>query len=274
MTTPDASPAEAPRTGLVVLLVAVAVVCAAGVGYLAIRRDLGWEVPALAAATLVAALAALLLERGLRSGLQVRTSTRERQLSRLSETLKAREEKNLQLERRVDELTKLYRAISTVNSVQNPSYAYDSVVRAALELVGGDRGSLMLIDDRREALVIRSVHGLGREVTAGTRVRLGEGVAGWVIQHEKPILLEGRASDDGRFEHPQDRPVQSALCVPLQCHGQVIGVLNLACSDQSRKSTFDESDKNMAHIFAQHAAVTASYSRLWERRGAPAGKAD
>jgi transcriptional regulator with GAF, ATPase, and Fis domain len=259
-------PPEQPRTGgAITVFAAIAAASAAGCLYLAIRRGLGWEIPVLSLATLAASLVAIALERGLRKGLLARTTSRERQITRLSGTLKAREEENVELERRVDELTKLYRAISTVNSVQDPSFAFDSVVRAALELVGGDRGSLMLVDEENEALVIRSEQGLGKDV-AGMRVMLGEGVAGWVVRHELPILLVGRASEDGRFDRPQDRPVQSALCVPLKCHGTVIGVLNLACSDRSGKSTFDESDKNMAHIFAQHAAVTARYAQLWERR--------
>jgi transcriptional regulator with GAF, ATPase, and Fis domain len=272
MTPPDSQPGpgERPRTGLVLLLIAIAAASAAALLYLTIQRELGWEISALSVATLGAAFAAFALERGQRSGLQVRTTSRERQLTRLSETLKAREEKNQELARRVDELTKLYRAISTVNSVQNPSHAYDSVVHAALELVGGDRGSLMLLDEKHEALIIRSQQGLGHAVAAGTRVMLGEGVAGWVVENRQPLLLVGRASEDSRFEHTEDRPVQSALCVPLQCHGEVIGVLNLACSDESGKSTFDEPDKNMAHIFAQHAAITASYARLWVRRGSVA----
>jgi transcriptional regulator with GAF, ATPase, and Fis domain len=245
---------------LLPLLVATVVASTALCALVALRRDAGWEIPVLSAVALAGSLLAVARQRSQRSELLARTSTRERQLTRMSETLKAREEKAQALERRVDDMTKLYRAISTVNSVQDPSYAYASVVAAALELVGGDRGSLMLLDEARQALVIRSHRGLSEDVLDGTRVPLG-----WVVLNEQPILLVGKASDDRRFDRAENRPVRSALCVPLQCHREVIGVLNLACSTASPKTTFDESDKNLTHIFAQHAAVTVRFVQLWER---------
>jgi hypothetical protein len=78
MTPPDSQPGprERPRTGLVLLLVASAAASAAALLYLAIRRELGWEISALSIATLGAAFAAFALERGWRSGLQVRTTSR------------------------------------------------------------------------------------------------------------------------------------------------------------------------------------------------------
>ncbi|HVS66771.1 MAG TPA: GAF domain-containing protein [Thermoanaerobaculia bacterium] len=152
----------------------------------------------------------------------------------------------------------------------DPSATYDAVISAGLELVDGDRGSLMLLDESLGALVIRSQQGLPEHIAHEARVTLGEGVAGWVAEHDQAVLLQGRASADGRFSPGENLPVQSSLSVPLRAHGEVLGVLNLGQVRGSHETALDESDKRLAQVFAQHASISVKYAALWElvqRRG-------
>jgi GAF domain-containing protein len=123
----------------------------------------------------------------------------------------------------------------------------------------------MLLDRGLGELVIRSQHGLPEEVAEQVRVTLGEGVAGWVAENGQAVLLQGRASADGRFSAGENRPVQSALSVPLSVHGRVVGVLNLGHQEGSEKAALDDSDKSLAQIFAQHATIAVEHAALWER---------
>jgi len=51
----------------------------------------------------------------------------------------------------------------------------------------------MLLDELDERLKIVSAQGLSQVIVAQTRQKLGQGVAGWVAQSRKPLLLAGDA---------------------------------------------------------------------------------
>ena len=106
---------------------------------------------------------------------------------------------------RLRELTALYRAIAAVNAIAEPDAAADSVLVAALDLVGADTGSIMLVDEEGENLVIAAAEGLSRAVVLSTRQRIGEGIAGWVAREAAPLLLNGTARGDERFHNVADR---------------------------------------------------------------------
>ena len=62
------------------------------------------------------------------------------------------------------------------------------------------------------------------------RLRIGEGITGWVAEHHQPVAIARNAFQDPRFqffnELPEDR-YESFLSVPLLSRGRVVGVLNL-----------------------------------------------
>jgi transcriptional regulator with GAF, ATPase, and Fis domain len=168
-----------------------------------------------------------------------------------------------ELEVRLRELTALYRAIAAVNAIAEPDGAADSVLAAALDLVGADTGSIMLVDEAGENLVIAAARGLSRAVVLSTRQRIGEGIAGWVAREAAPLLLNGTAQGDERFHNVADREMQVRLsmCVPLQLCGRVTGVINFGVTLKGGKESFSEYDLRLAAIFAQHAAVALEYAR-------------
>lgn len=271
---------ERLQTGLVQFLIVVIMMVLGLIVAIAYQRRLGSEIPILAIVALLACLYAITRERVLRrehAQLVRSLIAREQQLDRMGEAIRegrselgaARAQAD-RLGHRLDEITRLYRAISTVNSVPDPSGTYDAVVQASLALVGGDRGSLMLFDPSSDTLVIRSHRGLPEGIEKEVRVRRGEGVAGWVAAHGESVLLQGTASADGRFSG-QNRPVRSSLSVPLQAHGKVVGVLNIGHTQGSAKAALDASDKSVAQIFAQHATIAVQHAVLWEQARSPVG---
>lgn len=277
MKTPPRELAQVERlqSGLVQFLIVIIMAVLALIVAIAYQRRLGSEIPVLAIVALLSCLYAMTRDRALRkehAKLVRSLVARERQLDRMGEAIRegktelgvARKEAD-KLGHRLDEITRLYRAISTVNSVPDPNGTLDAVVEAALALVAGDRGSLMLFDEDGKFLVIRSQRGLPEGIQNEVRIRPGEGVAGWVVEHGESVLLQGNASSDGRFTGDDNRPVRSSLSVPLRAHGEIVGVLSLGHTQGSEKAALDESDKSVAQIFAQHAAVAVQHAVLWKK---------
>src|ERR1700722_3208467 len=62
------------------------------------------------------------------------------------------------------------------------------------------------------------------------RMKVGEGVTGWVAEHQSPVALPSRASHDSRFKmFPAlvEDTYEAFLSVPLIDKGRAIGVINV-----------------------------------------------
>ena len=136
--------------------------------------------------------------------------------------------------------------------------ALTTLVEGATELIGADRGSVLMLDEATGTLSIRVARGLSDEIVRSTRIRLGEGIAGQVAATGKPIALQDVRTHPGwKKKQPASRSDQyadfSALCVPLEIHGTVRGVMTF---NQKRSGKpFDDDDLEFAGLIANQAAV-------------------
>lgn len=94
---------------------------------------------------------------------------------------------------------------------------------------GIERCSIMSLDTSQSVLQISAQCGLDAGVAAAVRVRVGQGVAGWVAHNRKPLLVRMRSQADIT---PEDQAEtynsQSFITVPVVHNGRVFGVLNLS----------------------------------------------
>jgi signal transduction histidine kinase len=124
-------------------------------------------------------------------------------------------------------------------------------VRSALR---ADQASLMLINDETQELCCRAVAGLDRDFVRGARVKVGEGIAGWVAEHNEPrILNEDQVPADFGARVKRGRNIVTALCVPLALRDRVIGVLNINRLESG--PSFTEDDARLVTVFAAHVAI-------------------
>lgn len=256
----ELSHVEKRRTELLQFILLVIVMVLAVITYLSFRQEQGYLVPALTGICLGACLYVIREERRLKQ-LQSQLFTELLEKERQVADEKAR---SSSLETRLKALTDLYRAISAVNSGIDAERTYDTVLRAALQLVGGNCGSVMLLEEGSDELFIASAQGLSDAVVAQTRLKMGRGVAGWVAEHCEPVLLTGAAHQDERFQDVADREIEVnlALSVPLQLRNKVMGVLNLGVTPDQSKTLFTDYDLRVVTIFAQHASVAIENARF------------
>jgi serine phosphatase RsbU (regulator of sigma subunit) len=135
--------------------------------------------------------------------------------------------------------------------------ALGTLVEGATELLGVDRGSILILDPDSETLSIRVAIGLPEEIVRATRIRLGEGIAGEVAATGKPIVLaDVRRHPGWRERKPfagSDYEDFSALCVPLEIHGEIRGVMTF--NRKRSGAPFDDADLGFALLIANQAAV-------------------
>ena len=79
-------------------------------------------------------------------------------------------------------------------------------------------------------LILRASRNAHAEVVDRLRLRLGQGITGWVGEHRQPVAIASNASLDPRFqsfqELPEDR-YEAFLSVPILCRDKLVGVINV-----------------------------------------------
>jgi transcriptional regulator with GAF, ATPase, and Fis domain len=113
------------------------------------------------------------------------------------------------------------------------------------EHFGIERCSLMLLDRSQQTLQIAAQRGISPEVASKVRVRIGQGIAGWVAHNRKPLFVRvrgdaGQLKPGGHDAYNSD----SFISVPLVHNNQLVGVLNL--SNRSDSNPFDDLDFDRA----------------------------
>jgi uroporphyrinogen-III synthase len=81
-----------------------------------------------------------------------------------------------------------------------------------------------------EDLVLRASKNPHPEVVDRLKVRLGQGITGWVAEHQEPVAVTEKAALDPRFQFFHELPedtYEAFLSVPLMCRGRVMGVINV-----------------------------------------------
>ena len=104
----------------------------------------------------------------------------------------------------------------------------ERVVEFLFDEIGPD--SLFVYVHEGDELVLRASKNPHPEALNRLKIRLGQGITGWVAEHRKPVAVARNAAKDPRFlaftELPEDQ-YEAFLSVPLVSRGKLVGVINL-----------------------------------------------
>ena len=136
---------------------------------------------------------------------------------------------------------------------------------AATENVGGERGSIVVIDDNGKPIDATIIYGSDlREHTAHQlKETVDRGLAGWVIQHRQAVLVLDTSKDERWIRRPDDetnRTAKSAICVPLLAREHLVGVLTLV---HPRPNGFTSEHLDLMQAIADQASIAVFNARLY-----------
>lgn len=147
-----------------------------------------------------------------------------------------------------EELTKLKKAEATMfNMCFNVDEACDMILEQVKKIFKADNGSVMLLDDKREKLLIRTA--FGAESDKKVEFKAGVGIAGDVMRTGKAELINNAAMDP-RFVGGAVQ-ISSLLCVPLTCNNNILGVINISSAS---KKLFTLDDLRVLSSLSAYAA--------------------
>jgi two-component system sensor histidine kinase KdpD len=183
---------------------------------------------------------------------------KERHLRKLSRLLIDERVLTTALSNRLREVELLLGAGKAMNDGLELSVVLNTMLHSAVELLDSESGSVMLMEASQ--LVVACAH--GNDYADGSKVHLGEGIAGHVASTREALLVQGKA-DPGDFPGlvPRELPVASAISAPLIHRDELLGVLNV---NSSGDRLFSEFDLRAVSLFAEQAAAAIANARLYE----------
>jgi signal transduction histidine kinase len=160
---------------------------------------------------------------------------------------------------RFERLQLLYQVSNVIHSTLEPQEALQLIVGEAVRLMRASGGSVVLINPTTDFLEIHASQNLPPAATR-LKLRVGEGVTGWVARTGKPARV-GDVTQDPRYVMAR-RGVRSELAVPLEVNGETRGVLNV---DSDRTDAFTAEDQDLLQELAIQAAKVIQNTWLYEQ---------
>jgi signal transduction histidine kinase len=153
----------------------------------------------------------------------------------------------------------LYQVSNVIHSTLDSQEALQLIVSEAVRVMRASSGSLVLINPTTQFLEIHAAQNLPSSARK-LKLRVGEGITGWVARHGKPALV-GDVTQDPRYVSVR-RDVRSELAVPLEVQGEVRGVINV---DSDRANAFSADDQDLLQELALQAARVIHNTWLYEQ---------
>ena len=149
---------------------------------------------------------------------------------------------------------------SAIVAMDNISAIANLMLDIAVNYANAEKGSLMLLNDKRELNIFAS-KGIDIELVRTYKLKMGEGIAGTVAKQCVPVLVED-IDKDKRFKgEKRDRyRTRSFISCPIVSRKRVLGVLNI--NDKKDNGPFTEDEFGLMKIIANQAAIALENAYL------------
>jgi len=160
-------------------------------------------------------------------------------------------------------LVKVSREVATALDLRT---VLQRVLYACIQYVGGERGSIVVMDDLGKPVDATIVYGrqFHDHTTQQLRETVERGLAGWVVQNRKPALVPDTSKDERWLRRADDAAeksgAKSAICVPLMARDRFVGVLTLV---HPVPNAFNEEHLELVQAISDQASVAVLNARLY-----------
>ncbi|TVQ39823.1 MAG: GAF domain-containing protein [Spirochaetaceae bacterium] len=141
-----------------------------------------------------------------------------------------------------------------------------TILESATRLSEGEASSLLLLRPENNKLYFEIALGSKGPEVQKFSLNLGEGIAGWVAQHNRSLVVND-VDQDTRFLAEIGKQIgfdtRSILAVPMRIRDRCVGVIEMINKRDGKP--FDEDDRQWLEIFATQAALAIQNARSFER---------
>lgn len=161
-----------------------------------------------------------------------------------------------------NEIGKTLTSSLTVNEV------LEKILYKVAELFSPENWSLLLVDEEKGELYFEIVVGEFKhaEKLKDIRLKVGEGVAGWVAKTGRPLFVPS-VDEEPRFarkvDEATDFSTESIICIPLKIRDKVLGVIELV--NKNDASLLQQNDIEILTTVADYAAIALENAKNYEQ---------
>lgn len=188
--------------------------------------------------------------------LKERLETLERWVAELEENL-------TKLVERSYKLGMIIEVMPLLNSTLDMDELLVAIMESAQIVMQAEAGSLMMVDEESGDLIVKVATGPIKDQITGMRIPKGEGIAGWVAEHGRSLLVAD-VERDKRFYPGIDQctgfRTKSILCTPIKLRDKVIGVVEVI--NRNDGSNYSEDDITLLETLAHQAAIVIERAQL------------
>ena len=167
--------------------------------------------------------------------------------------------------RQIQELNIFHDVAKALTSSLNLDSILQTIMEKMAEYFRPDTWSLLMVDDTKDELYFAIAVGEAADTLKSLRLKVGEGIAGWVARHGKSLVVPD-VHTDPRFAKRIDEmtkwQTRSIICVPLRARHRVLGVIQLI---NSPVETFSETEMFFLHALCDYAAIAIENARAVEK---------
>ncbi len=171
--------------------------------------------------------------------------------------------------RRIEDKVERLALLSHLSQILNSTLDHKEIRRRAMEaatqLMKAEVGSFLLVDEEERQLYFEVALGDREKEIKTIFLNFGEGIAGWVAQHGKPLIVNAPGKDRRFFKGVDERTefkTRNIICVPVKVKKKIIGVLEAI--NKKGKRGFDKEDLSLLTSLADQVAIALDNSRLYQ----------
>jgi len=154
----------------------------------------------------------------------------------------------------------------TITSTLQLKRVLNIIVKNMTNIIHSEAWSLFLVSEEANELAFEVGAGNRGDRSKDLRVRIGQGIPGWVAKEAKPLMIPDVSKDlrfcQGLYDSPP-QGTKSILCVPLISKGKVLGVIELV--NKVGGEPFDRHDLDLLSALADFAAIAIENARLYQK---------
>jgi diguanylate cyclase (GGDEF)-like protein len=155
--------------------------------------------------------------------------------------------------------------VKTANSILEPRKVIELIMGKIQQLIPSEAWSMLMVDEERQELTFELALGEKAKDVSSFRVKIGEGVAGWVAETGKPTIVNDAARDprfSGKFDSKTRFQTRSILCAPLISRGRTIGVVEIINRQGGR---FTQADLEILLTLVEPCAIAIENAILFQK---------
>lgn len=163
----------------------------------------------------------------------------------------------------LEHLKKILEFSAIINSSLEIEEIRKRTIEALVELTNSEAGSLLLYDENTEELYFDVAIGKKADKIKTIRLKLGQGIAGWVAQHREVLIINDVQKDPRFFKKADEKSgfiTKTMTCVPVLSKDKLIGVLQVI---NKIEGLFTEYDAELLKSLANQVAVAIENAKLY-----------